>query len=94
MRIMTLSCRHLTRQSSKAEHYGIVLGASTAIGVVEDIGLWGLRVRASRDTPAPTGISNEEVWGHVRHGELNQLWLQEMLAVERWTCTLRRVRTL
>ena len=65
--------------SGEAEYYGMVKGASIALGIqsmMSDLGITvGIRLRT--DASAAKGIASRRGLGKVRHIEVNQLWLQE-----------------
>ena len=65
--------------SGEAEYYGMVKGASIAIGlqsVLKDFQITcGIEVKS--DASAAIGIANRRGLGKVRHIELCQLWLQD-----------------
>ena len=68
--------------SGEAEYYGLVKGASVAIGIksmVEDFGV-KVRIRLSTDASAAKGIASRRGLGKIRHIEVNQLWLQDKVA--------------
>ena len=68
--------------SGEAEYYGMVRGASIALGIrslMEDMGV-KTRVRIMTDSSAALGISKRRGLGKVRHLELNQLWLQDKVS--------------
>jgi len=65
--------------SGEAEYYGMVKGASMALGVrsmLADMGV-NLQIRLRTDAAAAKGICTRRGLGKVRHIEVNQLWLQE-----------------
>ena len=65
--------------SGEAEYYGMVKGASMALGVRSMLGDLGvnLQIRLRTDASAAKGIATRRGLGKVRHIEVNQLWLQE-----------------
>ena len=68
--------------SGEAEFYGIVKGASNALGiagVLSDLGV-NLHVAVSTDSSAAKGIANRRGLGKVRHIELSELWVQDQIA--------------
>jgi len=65
--------------SGEAEYYGMVRGASLALGVksmLADLGV-EINVRIRTDASAAKGIASRRGLGKIRHIEVNQLWLQE-----------------
>ena len=73
--------------SGEAEFYGIVKGASNALGiagVLSDLGV-NLHVAVSTDSSAAKGIVNRRGLGKVRHIELSELWVQDQVARGRIT---------
>ena len=65
--------------SGEAEYYGMVKGASMALGIrsiLADLGV-ELQIRIRTDASAAKGIATRRGLGKVRHIEVNQLWLQE-----------------
>ena len=68
--------------SGEAEYYGMVKGASNALGLqsmLHDIGV-SAGVVLSTDSSAAKGIASRRGLGKVRHIELSQLWLQDQVA--------------
>ena len=68
--------------SGEAEYYGMVKGASNALGLhgmLSDINVT-TRVALSTDSSAAKGIANRRGLGKVRHIELSELWLQDQVA--------------
>ena len=68
--------------SGEAEFYGIVKGATNALGVggvLKDLNI-NLAVAVSTDSSAAKGIANRRGLGKLRHIELNELWIQESIA--------------
>ena len=67
--------------SGEAEYYGMVKGASGAIGATElcrDLGVeFDGKIKVKTDASAAIGIASRLGVGKVRHIEVNQLWLQE-----------------
>ena len=73
---------NIALSSGEAEYYGLVKGASVAIGVRsmhEDMGL-KVRVRVSTDASAAKGIARRRGLGKIRHIEVHQLWVQDKVA--------------
>ena len=69
--------------SGEAEYYGIVKGASQGFGVRGMMGDLGIRlsVTLNTDATAARGIALRKGLGKVRHIEVNQLWVQDRVAV-------------
>ena len=68
--------------SGEAEYYGLVKGASVAIGLRsmhEEMGI-KVRIRVSTDASAAKGIASRRGLGKVRHIEVHQLWVQDKVA--------------
>ena len=68
--------------SGEAEFYGIVKGATQAMGVagiLKDLGI-NLLVSLSTDSSAAKGIANRRGLGKMRHIELSELWVQDRVA--------------
>ncbi len=67
--------------SGEAEYYGMVKGASVALGIKalsEDLGRqYEVPIEIKTDASAAIGIANRIGVGKVRHIEVNQLWLQD-----------------
>ena len=81
----------IAMSSGEAEYYGMVKGASNALGIVgmlKDIGL-NLAIDLHTDSSAAKGIASRRGLGRVRHIELCELWLQDQVA--RGKITLRKV---
>ena len=68
--------------SGEADYYGMVKGASVALGVRSVLNDMGVRktIRLSTDASAAKGIASRKGLGKVRHIEVNQLWLQDKVA--------------
>ena len=65
--------------SGEAELYGIVKGASAALGfrsVALDLG-FNLGTEVFSDSAAARGICNRSGLGKVRHVDVQELWVQE-----------------
>jgi hypothetical protein len=63
----------------EAEYYGMVKGASMAMGIrsmLQDLGV-EMNVRLRTDASAAKGIASRRGLGKIRHIEVQQLWLQE-----------------
>ena len=68
--------------SGEAEYYGIVKGASNALGIcgiLKDFAI-DLTTSVSTDSSAAKGIANRRGLGKVRHIELSELWVQDRVA--------------
>ena len=68
--------------SGEAEFYGIVKGATNALGVsgvLRDLDV-NLAVAVSTDSSAAKGIANRRGLGKLRHIELSELWVQDQTA--------------
>ena len=68
--------------SGEAEYYGVVKGASIALGlrsVMRDLGV-NLAITIQTDASAAKGIASRRGLGRVRHIEVNQLWVQEKVS--------------
>ena len=73
--------------SGEAEFYGIVKGASNALGItgiLKDFQI-NLGVSVSTDSSAAKGIANRRGLGKLRHIELSELWIQDLVARGRIT---------
>ena len=71
--------------SGEAEYYGMVKGASLALGIrsmLSDLAV-NLTIRLRTDATAAKGIAARRGLGKVRHIEVNQLWLQDKVQKER-----------
>ena len=65
--------------SGEAEYYGMVKGASVALGIksmLQDLG-YSIKIRLRTDASAAKGIASRRGLGKIRHIEVQQLWLQE-----------------
>jgi len=65
--------------SGEAEYYGMVQGASIAMGIrsmLADMGVH-MKIRLRTDATAAKGIASRRGLGKIRHIEVHQLWLQE-----------------
>ena len=78
--------------SGEAEYYGMVKGASNALGLVGMLCDVGVNISATifTDSSAAKGIANRRGLGKVRHIELSELWLQDQVA--RGRITIRKIR--
>ena len=68
--------------SGEAEYYGIVKGASVALGLrnmLDDLGM-KVKIRVKTDASAAKGIASRRGAGKVRHIEVSQLWVQDKVA--------------
>ena len=73
--------------SGEAEFYGIVKGATNAVGVsgiLKDLEI-NLAVAVSTNSSAAKGIANRRGLGKLRHIELSELWVQDQTAKGRIT---------
>ena len=70
--------------SGEAEYYGMVKGASQAMGLkamAEDIGVrYAGPIQITVDASAAIGIASRRGLGKIRHLEVSQLWLQQKVA--------------
>ena len=76
--------------SGEAEYYGAVRGATQALGIVAQLKDMGIEAAADIavkpgielcvDASAAVGIASRWGLGKQRHIELNELWLQDMVA--------------
>ena len=81
--------------SGEAEYYGMVKGASQAMGlkaIMDDLGV-SLKgpIQINTDASAAIGIGSRLGLGKVRHIEVNQLWLQDK--VYKGEITLKKIGT-
>ena len=68
--------------SGEAEYYGLVKGASYALGfqsMLRDLGV-ECGIQVNTDASAAKGIASRKGLGKVRHIEVNQLWVQDKVA--------------
>ena len=65
--------------SGEAEYYGMVKGASVALGLQSVLGDFRITcgIEVKSDASAAIGIANRRGLGKVRHIEVCQLWLQD-----------------
>ena len=74
----------LALSSGEAEYYAMVKCGAQSLGLKEMFAEWGLdagtRIHIKTDAAAAMGISQRRGLGKVRHIEVNQLWLQDMVA--------------
>ena len=73
---------NIALSSGEAEYYGLVKGASVALGIrsmMQELGV-SMRIRVSTDASAAKGIASRRGLGKVRHIEVNQLWVQDKVA--------------
>jgi hypothetical protein len=73
--------------SGEAEFYGIVKGASVALGIsamLDDLGI-KVQVVIATDSSAAKGIGSRRGLGKVRHIELSELWVQDQVSKGRIT---------
>ena len=73
---------NIALSSGEAEYYGLVKGASAAIGVKSMHAEMGIkvRIRVSTDASAAKGIASRRGLGKIRHIEVHQLWVQDKVA--------------
>ncbi len=66
----------------EAEYYGLVKGASLGLGLKAMLKEYGVEagVVIQTDASAAKGIALRRGLGKVRHIEVNQLWVQDMVA--------------
>ena len=73
---------NIALSSGEAEYYGLVQGASAALGIrsmLREVGV-DARIRVSTDASAAKGIASRRGLGKVRHIEVHQLWVQDKVA--------------
>ena len=68
--------------SGEAEYYGLVSGASNALGDVAAARDWGVRLKARcvMDATAGIAIGSRRGLGRVRHIDTMFLWVQDLVA--------------
>ena len=68
--------------SGEAEYYGLVKGASVALGIRSMHSEMGIkvRIRVNTDASAAKGIASRRGLGKIRHIEVHQLWVQDKVA--------------
>ena len=68
--------------SGEAEYYGLVRGASQAIGIRSMLYDMGVEadIEINTDASAAKGIASRKGVGRVRHIEVHQLWVQEKVS--------------
>ena len=73
---------NIALSSGEAEYYGLVKGASMALGIRSMHSEMGipLRIRVNTDASAAKGIASRRGLGKVRHVEVHQLWVQDKVA--------------
>ena len=73
---------NIALSSGEAEYYGLVKGASVALGIRSMLREFGIdaRIRVSTDASAAKGIASRRGLGKVRHIEVHQLWVQDKVA--------------
>ena len=72
----------LALSSGEAEYYGLVKGASVAMGIrsmLSEVGI-EMKIRVSTDASAAKGIASRRGLGKVRQIEVHQLWVQDKVA--------------
>ena len=81
---------YIALSSGEAEYYGAVRGATQALGIVAMLKDMGIEAAADIavkpgielcvDASAAVGMASRRGLGKQRHIELNELWLQDMVA--------------
>ena len=82
MKIWSHTQAIIALSSGEAEYYGMVRGASEAMGLrslMSDLGV-DRRIRVRTDASAAKSIASRRGLGKVQHIEVNQLWLQEKVS--------------
>ena len=72
----------IAMSSGEAEYYGMVKGATNALGIssmFKDMGV-DVSISLCTDSSAAKGIASRRGLGKVRHIELCELWLQSQVA--------------
>ena len=72
----------ITLSSGEAELYGVVKGATEALGLrslAQDLGIGTLEIHLHADSSAAIGICNRSGIGKVRHLATGLLWIQERI---------------
>ena len=68
--------------SGEAEYYSLVKGSSFALGLrsmIQELGV-DLAIRINTDASAAVGMVKRSGFGRVRHIDVSQLWIQDMVA--------------
>lgn len=71
----------IATSSGEAEYYGIVRGASEALGTrsfLEDMGIWR-RIKLHEDSTAAKGVAEKMGLDRIKHIEVNQLWVRQKM---------------
>ena len=92
IKTLSLNQQVIAISSGEAEYYGMVKGASNALGIsamLKDAGL-DFGIELETDASAATGIASRRGLGRVRHIELAYLWLQDQVA--RNKISIRKIR--
>ena len=79
--------------SGEAEFYSLVKGASNALGLqamIKDLGIY-LTLQINTDATAAVGMVRRSGFGRVRHNDVSQLWIQDM--VSKGKIKITKVRT-
>ena len=72
--------------SGEAEYYGLVRGASIGLGLqsmFQDFRV-PIKMKLKSDASAAIGIARRKGLGKVRHIEVSQLWVQDMVARDKF----------
>ena len=82
--LIAFACRTqkgIALSTGEAELTAQVSGVSEAIGIVNLLMEWGtsLGIRSLCDSSAARGVLNRTGWGRIRHLELKQLWVQDLV---------------
>ena len=81
LRAWSVSQKVVALSSGEAEYYGMVRGASVATGMKGMFGDLGVEVELAlyTDASAAIGIAKRRGLGKIRHLELAELWLQDLV---------------
>ena len=82
LKCWSVNQQHVALSPGEAEYYGMVRGASQALGAKAMLLDFGIEVGIDVlvDASAAVGIACRRGLGKVRHIELDQLWLQDQVA--------------
>ena len=85
LRAWSVSQKVVALSSGEAEYYGMVRGASVATGLKGMLGDLGVDVELVlyTDASAAIGIAKRRGLGKIRHLELAELWLQDLVNRDR-----------